>query len=69
MNTVIIYKSKHGSTQEYAEYINKNIPDSEIFSVEEFDINTLDSYENIILGSSVYAGVTFYNSFLINNWM
>ncbi|MFA5623002.1 MAG: flavodoxin domain-containing protein [Candidatus Dojkabacteria bacterium] len=68
MNTVIIYKSKHGSTQEYAEYINKNIPDSEIFSVEEFDINTLDSYENIILGSSVYAGVTFYNSFLINNW-
>lgn len=68
MNTVIIYKSKYGSTKEYAEYINRNIPDSELFSVEEFDIQNLNSYKNVILGSSVYAGMTFYNSFLINNW-
>ena len=32
------------------------------------DINTLDSYENVILGSSVYGGNTFYKDFLIKNW-
>lgn len=68
MRTVIIYKSKHGATQEYARYIKENIADSEIFSIEEFDINTLNSYENVILGSSVYGGTTFYNDFLIKNW-
>ncbi len=68
MKTVIIYRSKHGSTKEYAEYIYKNISGSEIFSVDKFDINTLDSYENVILGSSVYGGHTFYKDFLIKNW-
>ena len=68
MRTVIVYKSKHGSTKEYAEYINKNIPDSEIFPVEFFDITTLNSYENVILGSSVYVGTTFLKGFLIDNW-
>lgn len=68
MKTVIIYKSKYGTTKEYAEYINKNIPGSEISPIESFDINTLDSYDNIILGSSVYAGMTFYNKFLLDHW-
>jgi len=68
MRTVIIYKSKHGATQEYARYIKENIAGSEIFSIENFDIKTLSSYENVILGSSVYAGVTFYKDFLIKNW-
>jgi len=68
MKTVIIYKSKYGSTKEYAEYIKKNIPNSELFAIETFDKDSLSSYENIILGSSVYAGQTFYNKFLIENW-
>lgn len=68
MKTVVIYKSKHGSTREYAEYIGKNIVGSKVFSIEEFDMKTLNSYDNVILGSSVYAGNTFYKEFLVNNW-
>lgn len=68
MKTVIIYKSKHGATQEYARYIKENIADSEIFSVEEFDASSLNSYDNVILGSSVYNGSTFYKDFLTKNW-
>ncbi len=68
MKTIIIYKSKYGSTREYAEYIKRNIPNSVISSHEQFDISTLPSYDNVIIGSSTYANSNLYQDFLINNW-
>lgn len=68
MKTLIIYKSKYGSTKEYAEYIKQNIPNSEIYSHDIFDINTLSSYDNVIIGSSTYASSNLYRNFLTKNW-
>lgn len=57
-SVLIAYASKHGSTKEIAEFIGTNLSDQG-FGVTVKDVsevNVLDDYDVIILGSAVYAG-------------
>ncbi|MCF1685599.1 flavodoxin domain-containing protein [Tetragenococcus halophilus] len=59
MNILIIYTSKHGFTQECADYLATNIPHKTV--VVDLDITyetSFDEYDWIIIGSPIYMGDT-----------
>lgn len=68
MGTLILYKSRYGSTREYAEYLHKKIKNSDIHYMDDFDVKNFNDYEYIIIGSPTYAGQTEAYTYLINNW-
>lgn len=66
--TIIIYKSKYGSTQEYAQWL------AEELGCLAFDIAAgkklvLGEYDTIILGGGLYAGGISGSSIITNNWL
>ncbi|MDR3596583.1 flavodoxin domain-containing protein [Clostridium sp.] len=54
MKTVVIYKSKTGFTRKYAEWIAEELS-ADIFEASKVKINTLNKYDTIIYGGSLYA--------------
>ncbi len=54
MNTIVIYKSKYGSTKAYAEWIAEELG---CMAVDAADIKhcDLDRYETIVYGGGLYA--------------
>jgi len=68
MKTVILYKSAHGATKQYAEWIHEELKDSDIFSVDDSNVPNLSGYDAIIIGSSVYSGKMPGLEFLQSNW-
>ena len=53
--TVVIYKSKHGSTKQYAEWIGEEL-DCPVIAEKDFSKKDFDNYDNIIFGGCVQAG-------------
>lgn len=66
MKGIVIYKSKYGSTRQYAKWIGKelNLP---VFETDELYAVKLDSYDFVIVGSSVYMGKMLIKKWLRNN--
>ncbi|NMF07222.1 flavodoxin domain-containing protein [Clostridium beijerinckii] len=54
MKTVVIYKSKTGFTKKYAKWIAEELS-ADIFNASKMNINTLNKYDTIIYGGSLYA--------------
>jgi menaquinone-dependent protoporphyrinogen oxidase len=57
MKTLMIYSSKHGTTKECCYLVQENLThDSQIISIDKSDTIDLSTVDNILIGSSVYAG-------------
>ncbi len=56
MKSVVVYKSKYGSTKKYAEYISEKIG-CECFEAKKVKADDLLCYDNIIYGGGLYAEV------------
>lgn len=54
-NTVVIYKSKNGSTEKYARWISQELGCSAV-RAEDFSKKDFEKYDNIIYGGWVHAG-------------
>lgn len=54
-NTIVIYKSKNGSTEKYARWIAEEL-DCSAVRAEDFSKRDFEKYENIIYGGWVHAG-------------
>jgi menaquinone-dependent protoporphyrinogen IX oxidase len=54
MKTAVIYKSKTGFTQKYAEWISQELG-ADLFPIENFDKYFIDNYDTIIYGGGLYA--------------
>ena len=67
MNILILFRTKYGSTEQYAKWIAEEV-NADIFDVESFDINRLDNYGTIIIGSPTYMGNIQMKDFLEQNW-
>ncbi|WP_346869078.1 flavodoxin domain-containing protein [Clostridium sp. UBA5119] len=52
--TVVIYKSKYGSTKKYAEWIATEL-DADIFEASKIDVTDMQNYSTIIYGGGLYA--------------
>ena len=53
--TVVIYKSKHGSTKQYAQWIGEEL-DCPVIDEKDFSKKDFYNYDNIIFGGCVQAG-------------
>lgn len=53
--TIVVYKSKYGSTEKYATWIAEAV-DADLYKMDEIKISTLKSYETIIYCGGLYAG-------------
>ncbi len=56
MNTVVIYKTKYGSTRTYAEWIAKEL-NCPALDAKTVSVSDLESYDTIIYGGGLYAEV------------
>jgi menaquinone-dependent protoporphyrinogen oxidase len=57
MKTLIVFSSKYGTTEKCANLIMKELKgDSQIINLKNDKYKDIDSYDNIIIGGSVYAG-------------
>ena len=55
MSTVVIYKTKYGATQRYAEWIGEALQ-ADVFNIRKFTKEQFAGYDTIILGGGIYAG-------------
>lgn len=53
--SVVIYKSKYGSTKQYAEWISEELK-CDIFEKGEITSDNLERYDTIIYGGGLYVG-------------
>ncbi len=71
MATLIIYKSRHGTTKKVATKLSKLIKDNQVDAVEltHFDSIDLLDYNTIIIGASIHKGKISYDmrSFMSSN--
>jgi menaquinone-dependent protoporphyrinogen IX oxidase len=68
MKTIILYKSKYGSTRQYAEFIHRSCPGSDICDLDNFDYSEIGYYDNVVIASRTYMGNIDATSFLIKQW-
>ena len=67
MNTVVIYKSKYGSTRTYAEWISKEL-NCEIYDAKNIKADDLLKYDAIIYGGGLYAEMIAGISLITKNF-
>ena len=54
MNTIVVYKSKYGSTREYARWIAEELH-CDAVDAKEMSIDKLSEYDVIVYGGGLYA--------------
>ena len=66
MNGLIVYKGKYGATQQYAQWLGKelNLP---VYTAAELQKKDLSLYDFIVIGSSVYIGKLQISQWLRSN--
>ncbi len=67
MKAAIIYKTKYGATQQYAQWMGAELA-FPVFEIEEVETELLEDYDCLIIGSSVYYGKMVLKKWLLNNW-
>ena len=58
MKTVVLYSSKHDTTYSIAKHISLAL-DADVCTVDEFDTETLNSFDAIVLGGPIYGGTLY----------
>ena len=54
MNSIVIYKTKYGSTKTYAEWISEELG-CEMKDAKDVSVEDLENYDTIIYGGGLYA--------------
>lgn len=68
MKTLILYKSRDGSTKEYAQWLHEVVKDSVLKNVDDFNVEELKSYDRIVIGSRTYMNKIGVQDFMKQNW-
>ena len=63
----VVYFSNYGSTKKYAEWIAAEL-NGDIYSIENFNQNSLVNYDTIIIGSGLYAGKIEGIKLIVSNY-
>ncbi len=56
MNSIVVYKTKYGSTKQYAEWIGTEL-NCKVTDAKDITIEELEKYDTIIYGGGLYAEV------------
>ena len=65
--TVVIYKSRYGSTKKYAEWIAEAV-DADLFEKGKINAEDLQKYDTIVFGGNVHAGRISGKEFIVDNF-
>lgn len=57
MKTLILYATKHGATKEIAQELAQALEGATLWDLKRQPLPSLNDYDCVILGSSVYAGM------------
>lgn len=57
MKTLILYATKRGVTREIAHLLASRMPDATVIDLKQKSIPTLDGYDCVLIGSSLYIGM------------
>ena len=66
MNGVVIYKTKYGSTKQYAQWIGEEL-NFKVVETKEITVEELENYDTIIYGGGLYAEVINGASLITKN--
>ncbi|MCX7714375.1 MAG: flavodoxin domain-containing protein [Clostridia bacterium] len=66
-DTVVIYKSKYGSTEKYARWIAEEL-DADLFKSTDISVKEAIGYKTVIYGGGLYAGGIAGISFISKNF-
>lgn len=66
MKTAVLFKSKYGSTEQYAKWIAEELQ-ADIYNLDRFS-NKFTEYDTFIFCSATYMGVILAASFIVKNW-
>lgn len=64
---LIVYKSKHNTTKQYAEWIHEEV-ESDIINFDYLNIKNIEKYGIIVFGSWIFDDKVVIADFIINNW-
>ncbi len=67
MSTIVIYKSKYGSSKQYAEWISEALG-CEMTEAKKISAKDLEVYDTIILGGGLYAEIIAGVSLITKNF-
>lgn len=66
--TVVVYKSKYGSTRQYAQWIASDL-NADLIDLDNIkNISQLNNYRTIIFGSYIRIGKIVVSDFITQNW-
>jgi menaquinone-dependent protoporphyrinogen IX oxidase len=66
MKGIIIYKSKYGSTKQYADWLHEETG-FDLYGIEGFS-QDLSEYDTIVIAASIHAGSLSLKGFLLEKW-
>jgi menaquinone-dependent protoporphyrinogen IX oxidase len=64
---LIVYKSKYGSTKQYAQWINRDIP-GDLIDAEKEDKPDFAAYDVIVFGGYIRMGSIVVAPLIVKNW-
>lgn len=67
-STYILYKTRHGSSKEYAEMFRDSFPDATLADLDDFDPSRLGANQTVIIVSRTYLGKIAAQDFLERHW-
>lgn len=67
IRTLVVYQSKYGSTQQYAQWIHEE-SGGDLVDMEKEDLRDLSEYDIVIMGSPVRIGRIVIAPFIENRW-
>lgn len=67
MNAIVVYESRYGSTQQYAEWIADEA-DADVVAADDIEIEALEDYDIIVFGGWVHAGKLRGANLIADHW-
>ncbi len=67
VSTVVVYKTKYGSTRKYAEWVSKAL-NADLFDAADVRVQDLKEYRTIILGGGLYASGILGSDLITKNY-
>lgn len=68
MKTLILFASRWGSTEQYADWIAEAAGNCEVKALADFDYTDVNNCDKIVVGSRTYMGQISATKFLTTNW-
>jgi len=68
MKTLILYKTRNGSTKQYAQWIKDEVRDADLGNIDNLNVADLQNYDRIVIGSRTYMNKIGVQDFMKKNW-